>query len=599
MFSFLRSKFSGTMQRSLLQVATVVMVPLLALQGLIYHSWATARQNEERQANTEYARVLSALFGQYVGDIRRQAGAIGENLLAMPQQDVAHANATLTRGVGDCRAVLAWHYATADGRIIASSVPETIGTSVGDHDYYRQIVASGRDWSISNVIPGTRTGKPVIVVAQSVRDDGGLRGIVLAIVAPGDLRDLPLAGLQRKEGGTYSIFDAKGNTVFRSVGDVGEPAGRWLGECSLLKQAYAKGDADGAGSCPPEVGERIDARVAIPELGWAAAASLPLSIAMRPVFRGLYWAVLLNAATLALTLVGVTVMSHRLSRPLEQLRRHARDIGEGKLDSRIIVHDIKELNELAESLNVMAAQLGQHKLRAEQVVEELRRSNEELEQFAYVASHDLQEPLRIITGYVQLLQRRYKDRLDKDADDFIGFTVESVDRMRQLISDLLAYSRVGTRGVPFAAVDMGKVFGQAKANLAKSIAESDAQVVSDDLPAVLGDQGQLVQLFQNLIGNAIKFRGQGRPEIHVSARRSDALWQFSVSDNGIGIDPAYFEKIFVIFQRLHTQRQYPGTGIGLSICKKTVDRHGGTIWLESAPGSGTTFHFTLSPAEKA
>ncbi len=242
-------------------------------------------------------------------------------------------------------------------------------------------------------------------------------------------------------------------------------------------------------------------------------------------------------------------------------------------------HDITELKLTAQAL-------AKHS-------EELARSNEELQQFAYVASHDLQEPLRMVTSYLQLLERRYRDQLDSDADEFIGFAVDGANRMKRLINDLLTYSRVGTHGQPFETVDCNAVLAYVAAVFKPSADDSDADITWDNLPAVHADESQLTQLFQNLIGNAIKFRGDEKPRIHISAERRQADWLFAVRDNGIGIDPEYFDRIFVIFQRLHTKAHSPGTGIGLAVCKKIVERHGGRIWVESRGGHGSTFYFTL------
>ena len=229
----------------------------------------------------------------------------------------------------------------------------------------------------------------------------------------------------------------------------------------------------------------------------------------------------------------------------------------------------------------------------EESVAELGRSNADLQQFAYVASHDLQEPLRMVSSYTQLIAKRYKGKLDADADEFIAFAVDGANRMQRLIQDLLAYSRVKTGGRQFEPTAMETVLKAALANLTNAVAESHAVITHDSLPAVMGDEKQLAQLFQNLLSNAVKFRGPQPLHIHISAKQADGEWLFAVRDNGIGIDPEYADRIFVIFQRLHTREEYPGTGIGLAICKKIVERHGGRMWVESDRGKGATFYFTL------
>jgi light-regulated signal transduction histidine kinase (bacteriophytochrome) len=199
----------------------------------------------------------------------------------------------------------------------------------------------------------------------------------------------------------------------------------------------------------------------------------------------------------------------------------------------------------------------------------------------------------MVASYTQLLARRYQGKLDSDADDFIAFAVDGAQRMQALIQDLLLYSRVGTRGHVFERTDCNAVVDRVLGDLSAAIAEARAVVTRDDLPAVLGDATQLGQLFLNLIGNAIKFHGAEPPGVHVSARQDHGAWLFSVKDNGIGIEPQYLDRVFIIFQRLHGSGKYPGTGIGLAICKKIVERHGGRIWIESKSGEGTTFFFTI------
>lgn len=224
----------------------------------------------------------------------------------------------------------------------------------------------------------------------------------------------------------------------------------------------------------------------------------------------------------------------------------------------------------------------------------LARSNADLEQFAYVASHDLQEPLRMVSSYVQLFEKRFAGQVDEQADKYIRYAVEGAKRMQALIAGLLEYSRVGRLDEPIGTVDTNAALDQALSNLRSAIEESHARITRGPLPALTGNAGRIAQVFQNLIGNALKFRHRGQPATaHVSALPKGTEWVFTVEDNGIGIDSQYLDRIFVIFQRLHTRAEYPGTGIGLSICKKVVERHGGRIWVESRVGEGSKFHFTL------
>jgi PAS domain S-box-containing protein len=242
--------------------------------------------------------------------------------------------------------------------------------------------------------------------------------------------------------------------------------------------------------------------------------------------------------------------------------------------------------------------------RLQATLAELQRSNADLERFAYIASHDLQEPLRMVVSYAQLLGINYRGRLDADADEFIGYLVEGAMRMHQLLLDLLDYSSINTHSSHPQPADAALGYEMALNNLAPLVAENAAMITCDPLPTILADPAQLTEIFQILIGNAIKFHGAEPPRVHVSARQtfevsetskvSARIWEFAVRDNGIGIEPQYFERIFVVFQRLHTRRKYQGNGIGLAICKRIVERHGGRIWVESAPEQGSTFYFTLS-----
>ncbi len=259
--------------------------------------------------------------------------------------------------------------------------------------------------------------------------------------------------------------------------------------------------------------------------------------------------------------------------------------------------DITERKHLEEQLKAAHENLEEKvEERTEELLKsnmELKRSNDELKRFAYVSSHDLQEPLRMVTLYSQLLERRYKDKIDSDADDFIAYIVENAKRMKQLIDDLLEYSRLTSQAKEFENVDLEKTLDVVLTNLSVSIAENNVKVTHEPLPTVFADENQMIQVFQNLITNAIKFQGEKRPEINISAHKGDSEWTFAIKDNGIGIESNHQKQIFEVFKRLHTREEYPGTGIGLSIVQKIITHHDGRIWVESELGKSSTFYFTI------
>ena len=315
--------------------------------------------------------------------------------------------------------------------------------------------------------------------------------------------------------------------------------------------------------------------------------------------------IVLFATSVTAAVLGSSYWTYRsIAPPIKKLQQGTEIVGAGNLDYKVGTAAKDEIGGLSRAFDQMTGKLKETTVSRDELAREvverkkaeeaLLRSNTELEQFAYVASHDLQEPLRMISSYTQLLARRYRGKLDADADEFINYAVGGASRMQALINDLLAYSRVTTKGENPQPTDAQVIFDKTVANLRAAIGESGAVVTNDPLPTVMVDASQLGQVFQNLIGNAIKFRSHEPLRIHVAAEQKEKEWLFSVRDNGIGIDPQYHDRIFVMFQRLHGREGHPGTGIGLAICKKIVERHGGRIWVESSLGKGTTFYFTIT-----
>jgi PAS domain S-box-containing protein len=288
---------------------------------------------------------------------------------------------------------------------------------------------------------------------------------------------------------------------------------------------------------------------------------------------------------------------HRLTRTKSERfeSRFRHKSGDYRWLAWVIVFSVQDQLSYGAARDTTERRSGEEVLR--QQTDELARSNRELEQFAHVASHDLQEPLRLVTTNVQHLARRYQGKLDKEADVFIGFALEASNRMKNLLADLLMYSRVGSSSREFREVQLEETLERVMENLKVVMGDSRAVVTHDPLPAVLADDQQMVQVLQNLIDNAIKFHGAAPPRVHIGARKLGERWLLFVRDNGIGIDPQYTERIFVLFQRLHNRDQYPGTGIGLAVSRKIVERHGGRIWVDSEAGKGATFYFTLQPIE--
>jgi signal transduction histidine kinase len=480
-----------------------------------------------------------------------------------------------------------------DGLIVVSSDESLEGKYRESEPFF--VEGKARTY-VGKVSYSLSEGGAVMDISTPIHDEQG--DVIAVLAGHADLAEI--AEIRRAATGVSSSEDAYLINTSRFF--VTEPR---FGEGFALKKAIHTEGAeaclergDGMGLYDDYRGVPVLATYRwLPERELCILTELDQAEAFAPI-------VALRNATIAAGVVMVliaaslgVIFTRTITGPVLQLVKATEEIGAGNLDYRIDVSGRDEIGQLGAAFNQMTRKRKQAEDRLKQTMADLERSNKELEQFAYVASHDLQEPLRMVSSYTQLLARRYQDQLDQDAHDFITYAVEGAERMQRLINDLLAYSRLATRGKPFGKTDCQRALQETLANLRTAIDETKATVTHDPLPTVFADESQLIQVFQNVVSNAIKFHGQAPPVIQIGAERKNDEWVFSVRDNGIGIDPQYHERIFVIFQRLHSGDEYPGTGIGLALCKRIVERHGGRIWVESDLGEGATFCFTIPDRE--
>ena len=504
-----------------------------------------------------------------------------------------------------------------EGNVFAAVRPSSNFVNIAQADYFQKAIET-EDFIIGDYdfLPGS--AKATLHLAYPVRGRGGrVSGVVVAALDL-DWVHILYAEAKLPEGSSYTIMNRERVTLMRHP----DPENEFIGQVLPLSTRAPRPASyyfeehvrqftgrDGVDRLYgySTLGRKMGERSALMTVG------IPVRTVLDPANRLLRrnLGLLVLAGTLAFLAAWVGGNAFILQ-PVQRLLQATQKMESGDLAARTgETMTTGELGHLSMTFDHMAEGLQrqfQERVRAEEALRqlnlelenrveartrELKRSNEALEQFAYVASHDLREPLRMVTSYMALLEKRYGDRLDQDAREFIGYAVDGADRMHRLIGDLLAYSQVQTKAKPFEVVVCHDLLREVIDNLQVAIAEKKAVVEVESLPTVRGDATQLSQLFQNLIANAIKFRGDAPPRIKVSAQRDNGNWVFSVSDNGIGIPEEHSKKIFIIFQRLHARDRYPGTGIGLSICQKIVERHGGSIWVSSVAGEGSTFFFTL------
>jgi signal transduction histidine kinase len=599
----------------------LVLLALLPALGLIIYTALEQRRLGITAAEDETLRMVrlaATTQDQLIDSAKQLLGTLAQ-LKIVHENDTEACRSIFTNILKEHPVYADVGVVRPDGQVLASALPLTNDVQLGEHSYF-QIATNTRAFAIGEYHYDRNTKRSTVHLAYpAIAPDGELRAVLYAALDLAWLYGL-MTNAHLPPNSSMTVSGPNRITLVRYpdpryIGEQLPPSTRPRPPSQAPERTRIAQSRDGTWRlyASTRLGHADTNAVSI-------SVGIPLSVAYGPANA------MLRRNLLSLTVAALLAAAASwfggdifVLRRVRSLLNATRRLSTGDLGARTgVTTGTGELHQLAHAFDEMAGSLQQRVAERERAQSELKklneeleqrvadrtldlkRSNEDLEQFAYVASHDLQEPLRMVTNYLQLLQERYKGRLDQNADDFIGFAREGAERMQVLITDLLQYSRVGTKPKEFRPAETDKVLKDSLSNLKVAIDETRAKITHDPLPIVVGDPIQLTQLFQNLIGNAIKFHGEQPPAIHVSAAQKDGVWEFSVRDNGIGIAAKDFERIFIIFQRLHARKKYAGTGIGLAVCKKIVERHGGRIWVASEPGKGTTFYFSIpAKAESA
>jgi len=595
--------------RSIL-ITLVLMAVLPALGLALYHGLAQLQQAREKAKAEAANRALALASVQR--EIANSARQIIETLAATtvvrvidPQGCVQLFSQLLEQSGGGVANILA---VSAMGDRIAEAVPDAGDFFPADHNPLGQINFANRTWFKEVTRTGkfyaahftlTPQGRPIMLIACPARGwDGGVKAVVAACLTL-DALTRRIGATPLPPGGLVGVVSPSGKLLFCQP-DPHRRVGHEVAACPLSQLVIKRHEGNAEVTDSDGIPRLVGFARLVPDLlpdSPVLYVGIPLAEAYAKAQS------MLRDQILWLILVGVIGLgaawamgSRLLIKPITALMEASEAIGRGESSTRLTESaTVSELGRLGKAFNTMADELEERERGLVQLTNDLRNSNRDLEQFAYVASHDLQEPLRKITSFADLLTKRYGSQFDETGQRYINYMVDGAKRMSQLISHLLAYSRIGTRGKTFAAMGLGEALDIALDNLQLTLEQTGAIVHRpENLPTVTADVAQIGQLFQNLIGNALKYRNEAiAPEVTITAKRLEDAWEIAVADNGIGIAPQHFDRVFRMFQRLHTTKEHPGSGIGLSFCKRIIERHGGRIWVESEEGKGSTFFFTL------
>jgi len=587
---WLRRWWPNHLKGRLTALVLVTLIPMLLAQASVFVYWYQIRTRTELQNNAEIARVFGSFCERFLTDLAHAEGALGEVML---QLDPRRGVALLESQAAAYPAINSFSWVSPEGTILLSSRPGAKGVSVADREYFQEIL-SGKEWTVSDLIETKVGGDDRLVLARAIRsEDNVLLGVVLGELVPqrlGEMLAEPRAG-----GGILALFDRKGVVVSILRGpQVPNAVLVFKKRDELASQVIKTGVAvTGIDQLPGENLDRLAARVPIRRIGWVAGASSPVSEVMAPIQKNLLYTLLAVLAVSLLSLLVARFMARSIISSVAVVREGAANLAAGN-NTRVGIPQITELGDLAHTFNQMAEQLSSHAASLEKTADELRRSNQELEAFSYSVSHDLRAPLRAIDGFANALLEDHSHQIEAEGQRYLGIIRENTERMGQLIDDLLAYSRLGRKQPSFELINM-EALARAVADDLEAAGEADHSVLRvGTLPPATGDRTLIRQALSNLLSNAFKFSSRReQPEVEVGGRQAPGENVYWVRDNGVGFDMAYGHKLFTIFQRLHSMKEFPGTGVGLAIVHRVMQKHGGRVWAEGTLNQGAKFYFAL------
>lgn len=582
----LKSFYIQRIQSKIFFLILIIIIPIILALSFFYYKELELHKSEELRANIEMARAVGEIFDTFVDDIKHGELIIGLIFTESQSMKAQEKNRILVRFEDDNFPVRAVSFINPEGFIVASSHEAFLEDNVSDYSFFKEII-NGKYWAISELIEDKTIGKFIFVISRGIRDEQGkLLGIVASVIDPEYLNDV-FAVARKKEAG-ISLIDNKGMHVFRSPHtNYTLDQRNWLKHYPQMEPALKGREVTTSVISQFNGKKRLVAFVPIFSIGWVIAASRAEDEITGPINSMLKFQVSLLFIVILISIGIAVALSRSISKPIIELRNHIIAFGQGEKETLAAISGPDEVKDLTLAMNQMAEKV---KLREKQ----MKEANETLESFSYSVSHDLKTPLRAITGYSRMLMKKHRGKLNEDAVRMLSVINNNTEKMNILIDDLLSFSRTISKTMNIMKLDMKEIANEALNDINETIKERDIEIKITELLPGYGDKTLIKQVFSNIISNAVKFTKNKKPgmiEINSYAEKEKNIYY--VKDNGVGFDMNYYDKLFGVFQRLHREEEYEGTGVGLSIVQRIIKRHGGDVWAEGEVGKGATFYFTL------